>query len=946
MDENKKNTIDTTSENETQFVECEIITTDKEKGLTADEVQERVTSGKVNGDQNVKTKSVAQILRENIVTFFNFIFIVFAVLICFFINSSEKFLTIVGNFGFLILIVFNALVGIVQELRAKHTIDKLSLISAPKAVVIRDGEQKEIAVKDIVLDDITVLASGSQICADSFVVEGSIEVNESLITGEPDAILKNVGDKIMSGSFVVSGNAKAQVEHVGMDNFATKISAGAKYFKKPNSEIWRSLMFIVKVMATILVPMGVMLFCVKYFAQENPEQAEKIITTLFGYKINQYLSTTVLGTVATLIGMIPSGLVALSSTVFCVSVIRLSRHKTLAQDLYCIETLARVDVLCLDKTGTITEGTMDVNSIEPVKNREIAEIKQIIKNVTSALEDNNATINALRSYVGDIDVSCTAEQIVPFSSARKWSGARINGVSYVIGAPEFVFKKKTKTLEKNTEEMAKKGYRVMVVASSKNKFADSELPSALKLESFIYITDKIRAEAPDTLRFFKHEGVTVKVISGDNPETVRAVAMRAGLEDCDNIIDMSTLTTEEEVYDAATKYTIFGRVLPDQKLMLVKALKKAGHTVAMTGDGVNDVLALKEADCSVAMASGSDAAKNVSSLVLLDSNFSSMPRVVAEGRRSINNLERSAALYIMKTVYNTLLALLFMVVTAPLPFTPQNLTIMGAVTIGMPSVVLALEPNADRVTGRFLPKVLSNALPGGITVMLGAIAVILCNRFFLTNLTDAQSQTVFIWVITFVGFLLLFKVSLPTKLSTWSAFFGISDLMKEREKAAQQAEKANMEAFNEQERKDAWYNGVAMQVIDTKDAKQAKKPKKERKEHKKHKINKSKLLIFLNLVVYLLMIFIFVGMYFIQIDVTIKGETVDIVEQMRTFFNLDNHITWEMGKAMLAICAVLTVLYIGFVAMMNQIKLEHGESIEQRFDRLDAKMRSKNMKLK
>lgn len=945
MDENVKNTIESQDEQQ-QFVECEIITTDMEKGLTADEVQQRIDSGKINGDQNVKTKSVAQILRENIVTFFNFIFIVFAVLICFFIDSSEKFLTIVGNFGFLILIVFNALVGIVQELRAKHTIDKLSLISAPKAVVIRDGEQKEIAVKDIVLDDITVLASGSQICADSFVVEGSIEVNESLITGEPDAILKNVGDKIMSGSFVVSGNAKAQVEHVGMDNFATKISAGAKYFKKPNSEIWRSLMFIVKVMATILVPMGVMLFCVKYFAQENPEQAEKIITTLFGYKINQYLSTTVLGTVATLIGMIPSGLVALSSTVFCVSVIRLSRHKTLAQDLYCIETLARVDVLCLDKTGTITEGTMDVNSIEPVKNREIAEIKQIIKNVTSALEDNNATINALRSYVADIDVSCTAEQVVPFSSARKWSGARINGVSYVIGAPEFVFKKKTKTLEKNTEEMAKKGYRVMVVASSKNKFADSELPSALKLESFIYITDKIRAEAPDTLRFFKHEGVTVKVISGDNPETVRAVAMRAGLEDCDNIIDMSTLTTEEEVYDAATKYTIFGRVLPDQKLMLVKALKKAGHTVAMTGDGVNDVLALKEADCSVAMASGSDAAKNVSSLVLLDSNFSSMPRVVAEGRRSINNLERSAALYIMKTVYNTLLALLFMVVTVPLPFTPQNLTIMGAVTIGMPSVVLALEPNADRVTGRFLPKVLSNALPGGITVMLGAIAVILCNRFFLTNLTDAQSQTVFIWVITFVGFLLLFKVSLPTKLSTWSAFFGISDLMKEREKAAQQAEKANMEAFNEQERKDAWYNGVAMQVIDTKDAKQAKKPKKERKEHKKHKINKSKLLIFLNLVVYLLMIFIFVGMYFIQIDVTIKGETVDIVEQMRTFFNLDNHITWEMGKAMLAICAVLTVLYVGFVAMMNQIKLEHGESIEQRFDRLDAKMRSKNMKLK
>lgn len=385
-------------------------------------------------------------------------------------------------------------------------------------------------------------------------------------------------------------------------------------------------------------------------------------------------------------------------------------------------------------------------------------------------------------------------------------------------------------------------------------------------------------------------------------------------------------------------------MLPDQKLMLVKALKKAGHTVAMTGDGVNDVLALKEADCSVAMASGSDAAKNVSSLVLLDSNFSSMPRVVAEGRRSINNLERSAALYIMKTVYNTLLALLFMVVTVPLPFTPQNLTIMGAVTIGMPSVVLALEPNADRVTGRFLPKVLSNALPGGITVMLGAIAVILCNKFFLSNLADAQSQTVFIWVITFVGFLLLFKVSLPTKLSSWSSFFGISDLMKEREKAAQQAEKANMSDFDEQERKDSWQNGVAMQVIGTKDRKQ--KPKQEKKERKKHKINKSKMLIALNLFVYLLMVFIFVGVYFISINVEVNGKTIDIVHIIRTFFNLDNHITWEMGKAMLAICAILTVLYVGFVAMMNQIKIEHGENIEKRFDRLDAKMRSKNMKLK
>lgn len=918
--------------------------TDLEKGLGQEDVKKRIAEGKVNGDTNVKTKTVGQILRENIVTFFNFVFIVLAVLIFFFIDSHENILSVLGNFGFMLLIIFNALVGIIQELRAKRTIDKLSLISAPKAIVLRDGQEQEIAIKDIVLDDLTILSSGSQICADAIVAEGSIEVNESLITGEPDAILKNPGDEIMSGSFVVSGTAKAQVEHVGADNFATKISSGAKYFKKPNSEIWRSLMFIVKVMASIIVPLGIMLFCVKYFVQNNPEEAQKTITTLLGYKISSHLSETVLGTVATVIGMIPSGLVALSSTVFCVSVMRLSRHKTLAQDLYCVETLARVDVLCLDKTGTITEGTMEVNEVMPAKGKNVDDINQIIKNVTSALEDDNATINALRTYVGELQSLGTIEQVVPFSSQRKWSGARIDGVSYVIGAPEFVFKKRTKAMENTVSEMAQKGFRVMVVASSKNMFGDGTLPKTLSLESYIFITDKIRKEAPDTLRFFKQEGVTVKIISGDNPQTVRAVAMRAGLENCDNIVDMSTLKTEEEVFEAATKYTIFGRVLPDQKLMLVKALKKAGHTVAMTGDGVNDVLALKEADCSVAMASGSDAAKNVSSLVLLDSNFSSMPKVVAEGRRSINNLERSAALYIMKTIYNTLLALLFMIVVDPLPFTPQNLTIMGMVTIGIPSVVLALEPNADRVTGRFLPKVLSNALPGGITVLMGAIAVIICNRFFLTDITDAQSQTVFIWIITFVGFLLLFKVSLPTKLSSWSAFFGISDYMAEKAKEEARAQKIDSSLYDgyvdEKEKRYSLTNGVVMQVVDSDNS----KPQKEKK--KRRKFGKSKWLVVLNLFTYIAMVFLFVGSYFLSINVIVNGRNIDIVQIVRTFFRLDNHITWEMGKAMLAIGAILTIAYVGFVAIMNQIKLEHGEAIEQKFERLDAKMRVKAPKLK
>ncbi len=865
--------------------------TDIEKGLSAQEVNARIEQGKINGDQNVKTKSVAQILRENIVTFFNFVFIALAVLILFFVDASQNFLTIIGNFGFMVLIIFNAFIGIFQEMRAKRTIDKLSLISAPKARVIRDGEEKEIAIKDIVLDDMTLLSSGSQICADAIVVEGCIEVNESLITGEPDAITKNVGEEVMSGSFVVSGTAKAQVEHIGLDNFATKISAGAKYFKKPNSEIWRSLMFIVKVMASIIVPLGILLFGIKFFVQQHPDDMGEIITTLFGYKIDKTLSDTVLGTIATVIGMIPSGLVALSSTVFCVSVIRLSRRKTLAQDLYCVETLARVDVLCLDKTGTITEGTMEVNEIEPAGKHTTEQIMQIVKNVTSALDDDNATINALRAYVADLQAEGNVQATVPFSSQRKWSGARISGMSYVMGAPEFVFKKRTKAMDAKMTEMAEKGYRVMVLAATRNAFNDNELPTSLKLVGFIFITDKIRKEAPDTLRFFKQEGVNVKIISGDNPATVRAVAMRAGLEDCDNIIDMSTLSTEEEVKDAATKYTIFGRVLPDQKLMLVKALKEAGHTVAMTGDGVNDVLALKEADCSVAMASGSDAAKNVSSLVLLDSNFASMPKVVAEGRRSINNLERSAALYIMKTIYNTLLALLFMIVSDSIPFTPQNLTIMGAVTIGMPSVVLALEPNTDRVTGRFLPKVLSNAIPGGITVLLGAIAVVICNRFFLTDITDGQSQTIFIWVITFVGFMLLGKVSFPSR----------------------------------------QIEGLDLMSKDKDDEKRKQAVKKHRKQ-----VNTSLLLIILNLVTYIAMIVIFVGVYFVPFpgDLFIN------------FFNLDNHVTLEMVSAIVTICSILLSIYVGLVLGMSAIKKKRGAKIEGVFDRLDLNMRNKNMKLK
>ena len=716
-----------------------VFNTSPQTGLTAAEVAERVAAGKVNGEQTVKTKSVADILRSNILTFFNFVFIVLAVLLAGFVPDGMDG---IGNFGFLILIVFNTLVGIIQELRAKRTMDRLSLLSAPKALVIRDGEEKEIPLEEIVLDDITELAAGRQVCADGVVVEGSCEVNESLITGEPDAIVKNVGDKVMSGSFVVSGRARCRVEHIGADNFVMKISKGAKYFKKPTSEIWRSLMLIVKVMSIVIVPLGIALFCSKYF--RDPSQ----------------LNDTVLTTIGSVIGMIPSGLVALASTVFCVSVIRLSRHKTIAQDLYCVETLARVDVLCLDKTGTITEGSMEVNDIIPRDGLSGEEMKAMLKAVVEGTGDENATAQALAAYLDGVQAIAETERAIPFSSARKWSGVRAGGVSYALGAVEFVLPRNSGEITEKASELAAEGYRVLACVSSKKDFNDTELPGEVVFEGFVIITDKIRKEAPDTLRFFREQGVDVKIISGDNPETVRAVAKRAGLEKCDEIIDMSTLSTEEEIREAATRYTIFGRVLPDQKLLLVKALKAAGHTVAMTGDGVNDVLALKEADCSVAMASGSDAAKNVSSLVLMDSNFASMPRIVAEGRRSINNLERSASLYIMKTVYSVLLALLFMIVNQPLPFEPRNLTLIGGVTIGMPSIVLALEPNNDLVKGRFLTKVLCLAVPGGIVVLLGACGLLVADACFL-QVTPEQLRTMYCIVTTFVGLIYLFRIALP-----------------------------------------------------------------------------------------------------------------------------------------------------------------------------------------
>ncbi len=723
-------------------------------GLTDAEVAERVAAGKINGDVNIKTKSVARILRTNIVTFFNVLFLIIAFIMSFFVEDGLEGLF---NYGFFMVAVVNCLIGIIQELAAKKTIDNLSLLHAPKAKALRNGEEREIALKDIVLDDILTLSAGNEIAADSVVLDGAIEVNEALITGEPDAIVKKCGDELLSGSFVVSGTAKVRVKHVGKDNYAARITADAKKQKPQNSEIYKGLNKIIKFMSIILVPLGVALFCVKYFLQDGAEQVNATVLTVLG----------------TLIGMIPSGLVALTSAVFCVSVVRLAKRKALAQDLYCSEILARVDVLCLDKTGTITEGSMNVNRIV-LKQADETAVRRALKELTEATGDSNPTADAIKEYVKDVSEYSEAEGAVPFSSARKWSGADFDGYSIIMGAAEFVLGEPDEELKNEINSYAAEGYRVMVLCRSEQKLAGGTAPENTTLLALIVIEDVLRSGAGETLDYFDKQGVTIKIISGDNPVTVSAVAARAGVKNAEKYVDVSVLD-EEALRAAVDEYTVFGRVSPDQKLIIVKALKAAGHVVGMTGDGINDVLALREADCSIAVAAGSDASKNVSKIVLLDNNFGSLPKVVQEGRRCINNLQRSASLFLIKTIYNTLFALLFMIIPAQLPFIPKNLTLIGYITIGPPAFVLALEPNNEIVKGRFLPKVIRDACPTAFAIV--AAVCVISSVGPLMGLTAAQTGTCAIIATGALGLAFICRISWPlnwiriTMITILAAFF-------------------------------------------------------------------------------------------------------------------------------------------------------------------------------
>ncbi len=703
-------------------------------GLTNAQVAMRSQQGLTNAETGVKTKTEKQILLSNLLTFFNILNFVLAIALV--LVGSYKNTLFMGQ------IICNLLIGTFQEIRSKRTIDRLTLISAPRAEVIRDGQKHGIAISEIVLDDMLVLSSGNQVPADSIVMQDECEVNESLITGESDPILKKQGDEILSGSFLVSGKCTAQVEHVGKDNYASQITGSAKYIKKRSSEIMNSIDTLIKVIGFGLLPIGALLFYKDKFV------------------INQTLQGSVNHTVAALIGMIPEGLVLLTSVVFAVSVIKLSRQKTLVQDLYCVETLARVDTLCLDKTGTITEGTMQVDDIVPFEGFSAEDMQEALKALVEALPDDNPTFLAVQErFAGAAE--WTVDEIVPFSSARKWSGAFFPAQgTYIMGAGEFILGQHFAAIRPIAEEYAKRGQRVLLLVHSQNSFGGvKEVPAQVQCMGLVLISDKIRREARRTLRYFADQGVDLKIISGDNAVTVANIAERAGLENASRYVDATTLETDEDIQYAVRNYSVFGRVTPQQKLAFVKALKEDGHTVAMTGDGVNDVLALKEADCSIAMASGSDAAKTVSSLVLLNSSFAPMPMIVQEGRRSINNLQRSASLFLSKTIFSTMISLMFLFLSYSFPFESIQLTLISTFTIGIPSFILALEPNRDRVKGSFLANVMKLSVPAGLTMATNMLVLSALGPTF--GITNSQFSTLAVIATSLTGFIMLFKVCAP-----------------------------------------------------------------------------------------------------------------------------------------------------------------------------------------
>lgn len=729
--------MDTNSENNLDTRGVPII------GLTSEEVRERIDKGLTNHTDISTQKTVGQIVKSNLLTYFNLIFLILTVLLC-----------IVGSFRnltFLPVIIGNTVIGIFQELRAKKTLDKMSMLNVPHSIVVRDGEQQKIQSEELVKDDIIILSAGNQICADATVLSGSISVNEALLTGESDEIKKKSGDRLMSGSFVVSGQCYAKLDKVGNESYISQLTAQAKAMGDgEQSEMIRYINKLVKWVGIIIIPVGIILFCQAYIM--NGETFKKSVVSM----------------VAAVLGMIPEGLYLLTTVALALSTIRLAKKQVLLHDMKSIETLARVDVLCVDKTGTITEPGMQVTELVISGRCGDAEMDKrafahLLADYSAVIEDNNATMEAIRAYVAKNEIekgSRTLLKTQPFTSANKYSKVSFVEGDYMLGAPEFIMKDRYEEISGEIEEYQSKGYRVLLMAESGEDSIGSVRPlGGISPIGYIVLSNPIRENAESTFTYFKEQGVAIKVISGDNPATVSEVAKRAGIDGAENYVDASTLASEKDITEAVDKYTVFGRVTPKQKQLIVRALQKQKHTVAMTGDGVNDILAMKDADCSIAMASGSEAAAQAAQTVLLDSDFGRMPYVVFEGRQVVNNIQRSASLFLVKNIFSLLMAIFSAIFAITYPLEPSQISLISMFTIGLPGFLLALEPNRNRIEGNFMVNVMLKALPAGLTDVLSVGALVICGQVF--NLPSEDIATAGTMLLAVVGFMIIIKISHP-----------------------------------------------------------------------------------------------------------------------------------------------------------------------------------------
>lgn len=716
-------------------------------GLTAGQVKLRQEQRLTNHSVESATKTTGDIVKENVFTYFNAIFLILAIL-----------LIAVGSFRdltFLLVITANAVIGIIQELHAKKVLDDLTLVGRTKVQTMRDGVRVDLDSEQLVLDDMVILGAGAQIPADAVVMRGSVSVNESLLTGESDEIVKQTGDALLSGSFIVSGTCIARLERVGADSYISRLTLQATKSKEgEQSEMIRALDRLVKVVGILIIPIGLTLFIQQYVISGND------------------LKSSVTGMVASVIGMIPEGLYLMATVAMAVSAARLASRQVLIHNMKCIETLARVDVLCVDKTGTITEPRMCVQEILPlVESYEDHTVGEWLAAFVRAQAADNITMEALQEYYRNETVLVRPQAVQGFSSKTKYSGVQMAGHSFVLGAPEFILRDAYGAQEAAVGEYASKGYRVLVFAVYDGMLDGGPLTGSAVALAYVMLANPIREGAKETFAYFARQGVQVRVISGDNPVTVSEVAAQAGIANAGRYIDASTLQTSADLANAATKYVVFGRVTPDQKRALVHAMKAKGETVAMTGDGVNDVLALKDADCSIAMASGSEAASQVAQLVLMDSDFSKMPAVVAEGRRVVNNIERTASLFLVKNIFSMLLSVFSVCMVLEYPLEPAQISLISMFTIGIPGFIMSLEPNKERIQGRFMSKVIRKALPAGLTDFLVVSAMVIFCQEFAVNAEDVSTACTII--VAIVGFMILYRIASPMNRLHWIMLIGV-----------------------------------------------------------------------------------------------------------------------------------------------------------------------------